>query len=113
MKPCAMFETSDIELYFYDELEPAERARVGAHLRECAACRQQLDDLHSIRRALAADPVVDAPAAGDWSGFMRRLDAAVGAAAPHTPPPVVLERRAGGWTARHLVALAAMLAIVA
>jgi hypothetical protein len=89
----------DIVLYFYDEMDPAERARAAAHLRGCGACRQRLDDLHAIRHALAARPVVEAPPAGDWSGFMRRLDAAV---AP--------ERKGG--RVRQFVALAATLALV-
>jgi len=77
MTACALFDSPDIELYFYDELDAAGRARVDAHVRGCAACRQRLDDLAAIRRALAARPAVDAPPAGDWSGFMRRLDGAV------------------------------------
>ena len=114
MNACELFETPDVELYFYDELSPADRDRVGAHLRTCAACRQRLDDLHAIRRALASAPVVDAPPAGDWSGFTRRLDEAVGLARPAARQPAgVLERSGGAWRARHLVAFAAMLAIVA
>jgi Putative zinc-finger len=113
MSACEFLDTPDVELYFYDELAAADRDRVAAHLRGCAACRQRLDDLHAIRHALASAPVVDAPPAGDWSGFMRRLDGAVGLTAPPRVTPVVLERRAGLWRARHLVALAALLAIVA
>jgi anti-sigma factor RsiW len=114
MSACELLETPDVELYFYDELSPADRDRVGAHLRTCAACRQRLDDLHAIRRALADVPVVDAPPAGDWSGFTRRLDEAVGLARPAArQPAVVLEQSGGAWRARHLVAFAAMLAIVA
>ena len=88
----------DIVLYFYDEMDEAERARATAHLRGCAACRQRLDDLKMIREALAERPLVDAPPAGDWSGFMGRLDAAVGR---------------GHWSVRHIAAIAAMLALVA
>jgi hypothetical protein len=111
---CELFETADVELYFYDELNAADRDRVAAHLRGCAACRQRLDDLHAIRHALAAAPVVDAPPAGDWSGFMRRLDGSVGlSGSSWVNGTVVLEKRDGAWRVRHLVALAAMLAIVA
>src|SRR5262249_11941109 len=85
----------------------------GSHVRACAACRQRLEDLHAIRQALAAAPVVDAPPAGDWSGFMRRLDAAVSVADEPAEPAVVLERRSGRWTVRQLVAIAALLAIAA
>jgi hypothetical protein len=103
----------DIVLYFYDEMAAADRARAAAHLRGCDACRQRLDDLHAIRAALAARPVVDAPPAGDWSGFMRRLDAAV--APSHALPnqaPAVLELTRGRWSVRQVAALAAMLALV-
>ena len=113
MNACAFADTPDVELYFYDELDAAGRARIGAHLRTCAACRQRLEDLHAIRRALAETPPVDAPPAGDWSGFMRRLDTAVGLSKSQSAPSVVLERDGRTWRARHLVALAALLAIVA
>jgi hypothetical protein len=102
----------DVILYFYDEMDAIERARTTAHLRECAVCRQRLDELQAIRRALASSPQVDAPPAGDWSGFMRRLDAAVKPARRSVPPVAVLERRRGAWTVRQVVALAAMVALV-
>jgi hypothetical protein len=125
MTTCDLFESPDIELYFYDELGAGARARVEAHVRGCEACRQRLADLAAIRRALAARPAVEAPPAGDWSGFMRRLDEAVVAetasgAGPSTSRttarPVsganvgVGARRT--WTWRPAVALAAMLALV-
>jgi hypothetical protein len=119
MTACELFQTPDIELYFYGELDPVDRTRVEAHLRGCAPCRQRLDDLHAIRRALADCPAVDAPPAGDWSGFMRRLDAAVGlhAATPAIDSPVILEQDQPSRSARrlasgHVLALAAMLALV-
>lgn len=104
----------DVILYFYDEMDTADRARAAAHLRGCASCRQRLEDLHAIRQALAARPPVDAPPAGDWSGFMRRLDAAVAPSRslPRSEPPAVLEYSGGRWVVRHVAALAAMLALV-
>jgi hypothetical protein len=104
----------DIVLYFYDEMAAAERAHATAHLRRCEACRQRLEDLQAIRRALAERPVVDAPPAGDWSGFMRRLDAAVAPSRPRVPPApaAVLEYHRGRWSVRQIAALAAMLALV-
>jgi len=115
MTVCDLFDSPDIELYFYHELDARERGRVDAHLRGCAACRQRLDDLRAIRRALASRPVVDAPPAGDWSGFMRRLDAAIAAdttapGAASVSPRVATPRR--GWSLRPALALAAMLALV-
>jgi hypothetical protein len=105
----------DVVLYFYEEMDAADRVRATAHLRECAACRQRLEDLHAIRRALSERPAVDAPPAGDWSGFMRRLDVAAGVtrARAVSPPTAVLERDGRRWSVRHLVPLAAMIAIVA
>jgi hypothetical protein len=106
MTDCAV----DIVLYFYDEMEPAERVQAAAHVEQCAACRQRLDELDAIRRALASRPAVDAPAAGDWSGFMRRLDSAVAPAARRPAAPVVL--RQASWPVRSIAALAAMVALV-
>ena len=81
---CDRFDRSDVELYFYDELDADARARVDAHLAGCASCRQTLSDLQVISRALADRPRVDAPPAGEWSGFMRRLDRACGIPASAT-----------------------------
>ena len=62
---------ASVELYFYGELPPGERAVVGAHIERCEACRRSLADLRAIDTALAARRV-DTPGAGD---FMARLDA--------------------------------------
>lgn len=116
MTVCERFASADVEMFFYGELDSVDRARVDLHLRRCDACRQRLEALHAIRRALASRPLVDAPPAGDWSGFMRRLDRA--AARPSEPstlrthePP---NRRTGEpWNPGTWIALAAMLALVA
>jgi hypothetical protein len=122
-RPCDVQAGGAIELFFYDELDGAERARLETHLATCAACRDALEELHLIRSALAARPDVSAPAADDWSGFMARLDdklarerrAATAAnlvvfgspqqAAPHASP------RSGRGYAGYL-AMAALLALV-
>ena len=113
MKPCDI----DVVLYFYDEMEPAERSRAAAHVRQCADCRQRLDELGAIRSALASRPQVDAPPAGDLSGFMRRLDEAVNPNQNLNPnlgtrEPGTLEPRTPAWTVRHVAAMAAMVALV-
>jgi hypothetical protein len=77
MNGCELALSPDVELYFYGELEEVDRARVEAHLRKCEPCRQRLEDLHLIRRALEGRRVVEAPPGGDWSGFMRRLESTV------------------------------------
>jgi hypothetical protein len=74
----------DVELYFYDEQTPADRAAFEAHLRGCADCRAALAELRTIRTALEAsrghaDRLHGRAAAGDrddaeWRAFMRRLD---------------------------------------
>ncbi len=104
MTVCHLWDTPDVELYFYDELDAVDTARVAAHLRGCAECRQRLEDLRAVRRALSG-PRVDAPPAGDWSGFMRRLDEACDLKPGATPP---VRRR----SLRAIVAVAAMLALV-
>jgi hypothetical protein len=129
MTACELCITPDVEMYFYGELDAVDRLRVERHLRACADCRQRLDDLHAIRAALAARPAVQAPPAGDWSGFMRRLDAeltrasassvrAVEASTLRTLEPAnagLLERATletqDAWNLRTLVAFAAMLAL--
>ena len=105
MNSCDLWDSPDVELYFYDELDAAAAARVAEHLRTCAPCRQRLDDLRAIRRASIA-PRVAAPPAEDWSGFMRRLEDACGL---RTEPRV--EPRRGA--VRAALAVAAVLAIVA
>jgi hypothetical protein len=98
----------DVVLYFYDEMDAADRARAAAHLRGCDACRQRLEDLAAIRQALAAQPVVDAPPAHDWSGFMRRLDNAV----RQGPAPHLARPSATRSSVRRMVAVAATLALI-
>ena len=115
MTGCELVDSPDVEMYFYGELEPADRGRVDVHVRGCGACRQRLEDLHAIRRALASRPAADAPPAGDWSGFMRRLDAAVARTAdPSTLRPFELQNR-GRTEARNrrtLLVLAASVVLV-
>ncbi len=123
MTSCELRDTADIELYFYGEFDPVDRARVESHLRGCEACRMRLEDLRAIRRALSSCPAVDAPPAGDWSGFMRRLDSAIAREAPRpgsgqaepskvtTFEPRNLES-AASWNLRYVLVIAATLALV-
>ena len=111
MSACDFAVPSDIELYFYDELDAGESARVAAHLRECADCRQRFEDLDAIRHALAGVAAVDAPPAGDWSGFMRRLDAACGIDVARAGTALSRSAREY-WSARQLLALAATVTLV-
>ena len=77
MTGCERHGTGVVELYFYDELEPAERSAVERHLRSCAECRRAVEELSTIRSVLAARPRIEAPPGGDWTPFMQRLDEAL------------------------------------
>ena len=76
---CHLQASGTIELYFYNELPPAERAEVQAHIGRCAECHAALGDLTVIRAALAVRPDVATPPGGDWSGFMTRLNTRIAA----------------------------------
>jgi hypothetical protein len=102
MTACTLHESGTVVLYFYDELEDADRRSMDAHLTICAECRDALGELTVIRNALAARPDVCAPPAGDWSGFMSRLDRAVDRGTVPFP-----RRPYAAW-----VAMAALLALV-
>jgi hypothetical protein len=83
----------------------------------CGECRHALDELSVIRSALSGRPVVSAPPAGDWRGFMRRLEEAIQLemqardAAPPALPVVQPARYVLG--SRTYLAMAALLALVA
>ena len=78
MTTCDRQTSGDLDLYFYDELVPSDRRAVEEHLHACSECRAALDELRVIREALASRPDVSAPASGDWSAFMTRLNASLG-----------------------------------
>jgi hypothetical protein len=105
MTTCHVQASGTIELLFYGELPPARRAEVERHLASCAGCRAALDELREISEALAGRPVVDAPAGGDWAGFMARLEPSLAEARTAAP------RRMTGRLAP-LLAMAALLALV-
>ena len=114
--PCDVQASGHVELYFYDELEPAERGAMDRHRMVCLPCRQALEELAVIRDALAARPVVVGPASGDWTGFMSRLDASI-ARESESPARAGTEvGRQRPATARRsyvpLLAMAALLALV-
>lgn len=114
MSACSVQETGTIELYFYGELEPAVHEDVREHLARCGECAQALDELRVIRSVLATRPDVAEPASGDWSAFMRRLDAAVHRDAPAAHVATFEgPARAAHRPLAGLLAMAALLAIVA
>jgi hypothetical protein len=68
-------ESDDVELYFYDELDPAARAAFETHLPGCRSCRAALAELEEIRSALAPMRAQGTRSEFEWRAFMRRLDA--------------------------------------
>lgn len=113
-RPCGLLDPGAIDLYFYGELDYAGRDDVERHLAGCRHCREALDELVTIRDALAARPVVSAPAGGDWSGFMARLDRAIsqeatgsGGVLRFAPRPVSRRASVVPW-----LTMAALLALV-
>jgi hypothetical protein len=115
---CPVHGSATIELYFYDELEPAERAAFDRHRTECLECRQALEELAVIREALAARPAAMAPPSDDWTGFMSRLDAALAREAVSGPRGLIAAGRDSGRaksfreTYVPVLAMAALLALV-
>ena len=115
MTGCERQQSGEIELYFYDELGPAERAGVESHLRSCAECHLALDELSTIRAALAARPLVDAPPDGDWTGFMGRLAGEcrrVRLAGEWSPPVAPVGRASRRAAYAPYLAMAALLTLV-
>jgi Putative zinc-finger len=68
-------ESDHVELYFYDELSPADRTAFEAHLPACRSCRATLGELQEIRAALAPLRAQGVRSEFEWRAFMRRLDA--------------------------------------
>jgi Putative zinc-finger len=118
MTTCEHLVSGDIELYFYGELEPGDRAAVARHLRSCAECRRALEEMSTIRSVLESSPRVDAPPDGDWAPFMRRLSDACRAEADpawdraDVPRVVAVGRGRAGKTLAPYLAMAALLALV-
>lgn len=51
----------DLKAYFLGEASPAERVSVQNHLHACAACKEELERLDSMRTALASLPDEEPP----------------------------------------------------
>ncbi len=95
--------TDRLSAYFDHDLDPTERARVAAHLTECAECRRVLEDLGRITtaaRAYQGEP----PAKDGWPGLLRAIEADRVVALPVRP----VAGRGLGW--RHLIAAGLVMA---
>ena len=111
MTTCDVHTSGDLDLYFYDELNAAERRTVEAHLSVCSECRAALDELRVIREALASRPDVSAPASGEWSAFMTRLNGSLAQEHPRSFRVVPLTPSSRPSYVGYL-AMAALLALV-
>lgn len=96
MTPCDRLDAGAVEQYFYGDLPAGAVPRTEEHLRACATCRAHLADLQALSEALSRPAVVDAPPAGDWSGFMRRLEEQTTRRRPVRSP---VGRRLASWAA--------------
>ncbi len=95
--------TDQLSAYLDHELEPAARARVTAHLAECAECREVLGELERI--VAAAPSYQGAPPARDgWPGILQAIEADRMVALPVRSGPA----RSLGW--RHLIAAGLVMA---
>src|SRR5262249_21135826 len=63
----------DLAAYALDSFEPAERARVEAHVVACASCARRVDEYHAAGGALpfGLEPVTPPPAA--WSSIQQAV----------------------------------------
>lgn len=111
MTTCDRHASGDLDLYFYDELDPSDRRAVEEHLLACSECRAGLDELRVIREALASRPDVSAPASGDWSSFMTRLNASLGKERTRTVTAVPMTTASRRVYVEYL-AIAALLSLI-
>ena len=70
-----MHVDDEVVAYLSGALAPAARARVDAHLDECAACRRAVDESRVVLAALA--PGRPAPPPVDWGRYQAGLRAKV------------------------------------
>ena len=112
MTGCTVQASGGIELYFYEELDELSRLETERHLVSCPECRHALEELRMIRSALAVRPDVSAPPAGDWSGFMERLNRAIQPSHESMPTAPNSGRRGSRNRYVEYLAMAALFALV-
>ena len=111
MTTCGVQASGAIELYFYDELDGVGRQSIADHVEWCSHCRAALADLALIRTTLADRPMVSEPLAGDWSGFMSRLDASIGTERTDRTQTAAFHRPSSSPPYLTYLAVAALLAL--
>lgn len=75
----------DLYPYLVDELSPNERARLEAHLADCAECRRELELLDEAYVAMIERLPAEAPPARVWAAIEQRTGSST--PAPASPPP--------------------------
>jgi anti-sigma factor RsiW len=89
--------TALIPWYVNDTLDEQERARVNAHVGECASCRDDLAVNQRIFDGIAAQPALDYMPMASLKRLQARLDAAQGQGLPPQIIPVEPERNESPW----------------
>lgn len=75
--PCDRWEARLLDFAEHD-LPPAEAARVREHVEACESCRDELEQLQTVRRAVAAAPLPGpGPQEPHWGAFEARVLAQV------------------------------------
>jgi hypothetical protein len=95
--------------YLENDLDPAERRRVEAHVATCVRCTALVRDLSALRADAATLPELS-PSRDLWSGIARRIDAPVVPLASRPAPNVVVPRP--NWDRLKRAAIAAALVAI-
>jgi hypothetical protein len=109
MTRCDIQHSGALDLYFYGEITPFERRDLDTHLAACAECREALDELRTIRSALAPAHAAAGPPEGDWTSLMARIERGVS----NEPSPGRHSYYAAPRTRRTAPAYVAMAALIA
>jgi hypothetical protein len=108
--------TALIPWYVNDTLDEQERARVKAHVGECAPCRDDLAMNQRIFDGIAAQPALDYMPMASLKRLQARLDAVQGQGPPPQTIPAEPERSESpwhGWIAASIAALTVAVGLLA
>jgi hypothetical protein len=101
--------------YVNETLEEADRQRVGAHVGNCATCRDDVAAQQRICEAIKAQPALDYMPVASLRRLQARLDAQAESAAAPAPPLEQSTKRMPwrGWMAASIAAMAVAVALFA
>ena len=108
--------TALIPWYVNDTLDEPERARVKAHVGECAPCREDLAMNQRIFDGIAAQPALDYMPMASLKRLQARLDAVQGQGPPPQAIPAEPDRSESpwrGWIAASIAALTVTIGLLA